>query len=209
MRLTAAFFILIIFVGCASSEKSNSDKTVYSPPGRTIKIELDEATITTIKTFRDADFAPFIEKSEEIFNPPKSILAWQPGFLVGAEKTTPTRKLEVNIFESHELALKAVNTRNENVSSPKFNNMKDNDNRTLITWNPSSTEYNMGNDDRNGIKNWWYSDSPSLTSLNTGALCIVKDNMIISLYDNTKKYSEIKDELWNTANYCIELLITQ
>ena len=71
------------------------------------------------------------------------------------------------------------------------------------------TEYNMGKGTRNGIKNWWYSDSPSLGSLNTGSLCIVKDNMIISIYDNTIKYSEVEDELWNTANYCIELLKTQ
>ena len=208
MRFTVALLILVILIGCSPSKTVNSQKTVYSPPGRPIQIELDETSINKIKTFRDSDFSPFIEKSEETFNHPKSLLAWQPGFIVGAEKSTPTRRIEVVLFESYEYALKAVEIRNDKVSSPKLNIMNDSDSSSIYIWNPSTTEYHMGKGTRNGIKNWWYSDSPSLGSLNTGSLCIVKDNMIISVYDNTIKYSEIEDELWSTANYCIELLKT-
>jgi hypothetical protein len=119
------------------------------------------------------DFSSFLGTNNAVFG--KDYLGgvlfkMQPGYVEGGILSASYRTVGIAVFESPQAALSAAEARRKNVAA----------------------KIKKGPQKRNGITNWWFSESQALLS-------IVHGNMILEVSDLDKRYSEIERALWDTA----------
>ena len=157
---------LVISVLCCSLAAISCRRTAseHGPP---------VFTTNTMACLKETDFASFLGNSNLVYrtdNLGGVLFKSAPGYLTGATLRSKHRGVGLALFESHETALAAVDFRRTNVAA-------------VIT---------RGGHERDGVKNWWFSESQALLS-------IVQGNLVLEVKDIRQRYSEVEDELWQTA----------
>ncbi|MBA3030964.1 MAG: hypothetical protein FP816_19425 [Desulfobacteraceae bacterium] len=138
-----------------------------------------------LELLQKADLSPFIDNKSATFSLNDNLrFITQPKYVAGGSISFPFRQVSVYLFESNRAAIKAVNAKN----------------------NINQATVHRGNPERTGIDEWWISEGTSLLSVNTVCLSIVKGNMVLQVSDGTKRYSEIENELWDTATKFLNML---
>ncbi|MBU4317543.1 MAG: hypothetical protein KKF30_09730 [Proteobacteria bacterium] len=140
-----------------------------------------------------ADLSPFLDKDLAEFYPNNDLLQLQSEYLTGGLMKAPYRSVEIFLFDSPEAALEGVDKRNNILKKKTFNLL------------PIPIPH-QGKPDRTGIDRWWICETPSPVSINTTLLIIAKNNMVFMMYDGTRKYSEMENELWDTATKFFQLV---
>ena len=164
--------VALFISSCTNSEPGHRVSSAKSD-NRVLASKNQLFTPEVVDRFRATDFTSFLGRDSVTFranNLGGVLFKMQPGYLGGGTLRSSGRGVGIAVFESKQAALAAVEARRQNVAAV----------------------INQGQQERNRIKHWWFSESQALLS-------IVHENMVVEVIDLNKRYSEIEKELWATA----------
>ena len=162
-----------LFIGsCTNSEPDRRVSSAKSD-NRVLASQNQLFTPEVVDRFRATDFTSFLGRGPATFRPDNLggvLFKMQPGYLGGGTLRSSVRGVGIAVFESKQAALAAVKARRHNVAAV----------------------IHQGQQERNLIKHWWFSESQALLS-------IVHHNVVVEVSDLRRRYSETEKELWATA----------
>ncbi len=131
------------------------------------------SAVNLLERFKATDFNSFFGTTKATFrqdNLGGALFKDIPGYMTGGTLWTRYRGVGIAIFESHDAAMTAVESRRKSVAA-------------IIKGGPK---------ERGGISNWWFGESQALLS-------IVQDSIVFEVSILDKHYSEVENELWEAA----------